>query len=75
MVVLTHHQLREADSPRNIFPTLETVNNLGNLYYDQGKLVEAEEMYRWALTTFEKALELNHTSTLVAVNNLAILYS
>jgi hypothetical protein len=25
--------------------TLDTVNNLGNLYADQGKLVEAEQMY------------------------------
>ena len=25
--------------------TLDTVNTLGNLYADQGKMVEAEEMY------------------------------
>jgi len=25
--------------------TLDTVNNLGNLYADQGKIVDAEEMY------------------------------
>ena len=29
--------------------TLETVNNLGNLYADQGKLREAEDMYARAL--------------------------
>ena len=25
--------------------TLDTVNNLGNLYADQGKIIEAEEIY------------------------------
>jgi Tfp pilus assembly protein PilF len=29
--------------------TLDTVNNLGNLYRDQGKLAEAEQMYVRAL--------------------------
>jgi tetratricopeptide (TPR) repeat protein len=29
--------------------TLDTVNNLGNLYRDQGKLDEAEKMYQRAL--------------------------
>jgi Tfp pilus assembly protein PilF len=29
--------------------TLNTVNNLGNLYADQGKLGEAERMYERAL--------------------------
>jgi TolA-binding protein len=31
------------------------VGNLGNLYYSQGKLAEAEEMYLRALRGFEKA--------------------
>ena len=29
--------------------TLDTVNNLGILYRDQGKLAEAEQMYQRAL--------------------------
>ncbi|SLM37432.1 nb-arc and tpr domain protein [Lasallia pustulata] len=29
--------------------TLDTVNNLGNLYANQGKMAEAEAMYRRAL--------------------------
>jgi Tfp pilus assembly protein PilF len=29
--------------------TLDTVNNLGALYYGQGKMAEAEEMYMRAL--------------------------
>jgi tetratricopeptide (TPR) repeat protein len=34
--------------------TLQTVNNLGNLYADQGKMAEAEEMYVRALRGYEK---------------------
>jgi tetratricopeptide (TPR) repeat protein len=36
--------------------TLDTVNNLGNLYADLGRLDEAEEMYQRALSGFEKRL-------------------
>ncbi|PVH70491.1 hypothetical protein DL98DRAFT_564159 [Cadophora sp. DSE1049] len=45
--------------------TLDTVHNLGNIYADQGKLVEAEQMYQRALQGKEKAW----------VNNLANLYA
>ncbi|CAG8024249.1 unnamed protein product [Penicillium nalgiovense] len=54
--------------------TLVTVNNLGNLFSDQGKLKEAEEMYQRALVGQEEALGPNHTSTLDTVNNLGVLY-
>ena len=53
--------------------TLDTVNNLGNLYKNQGKLVEAEEMYRRALAGKEKAWGPDHTSTLRTINNLRLL--
>jgi tetratricopeptide (TPR) repeat protein len=36
--------------------TLNTVNNLGNLYLDQDWLTEAEAMYKQALAGREKAL-------------------
>jgi Tfp pilus assembly protein PilF len=54
--------------------TLDTVNNLGILYRDRGKLAEAEQMYKRALAGKEKALGPDHTSTLKTVNNLGILY-
>jgi len=54
--------------------TLGTVNNLGVLYENQGKLKEAEVMYRRALKGYEKAWGPEHTSTLGTVNNLANLY-
>ena len=50
--------------------TLETVNNLGNLYRAQGKLVDAEQMCLRALTGFQKSLGSQHPSTIIAINNL-----
>jgi tetratricopeptide (TPR) repeat protein len=54
--------------------TLETVNNLGVLYKNQGKVVEAEAMYLRTLQGYEKALGAEHTSTLGVVSNLGLLY-
>ena len=48
---------------------------LGLLYADQGKLVEAEQMYQRALQGYEKAWAPDHTSTLDTVNNLGLLYA
>jgi tetratricopeptide (TPR) repeat protein len=53
---------------------LQTANNLGVLYFNQGRIAEAEAMYRQALAGYEKALGPEHTSTLRTVNNLDVLY-
>ena len=55
--------------------TLTTVNNLGLLYADQGRLGEAEKMYERALRGKEEALGVGHSSTLDTVNNLGLLYA
>jgi hypothetical protein len=49
---------------REHISTLKTVNNLGVLYDNQGKLAEAEEMYVRVLTGFEQSVEPDHTLTL-----------
>lgn len=54
--------------------TLDIVNNMGNLYVNQGTLDQAETMYKRALAGKEKTLGLEHTSTLDIVNNLGNLY-
>ncbi|KAK3170881.1 hypothetical protein OEA41_002965 [Lepraria neglecta] len=51
----------------------DAFHNLGLLYRHQGKLAEAEKMYRRALDGYEKAWGPEHTST-DTVNNLGILY-
>ena len=53
--------------------TLNTVNNLGVLYNDQGKNSEAEKMYQRALDGHEKAWGPDHPSTLSIIKNLRLL--
>jgi len=54
--------------------TLDTVNNLGLLYWKQGKMKEAEEMLLRALRGKEEAWGAKHTSTLDTVYGLGNLY-
>jgi tetratricopeptide (TPR) repeat protein len=58
--------------------TLRTVNNLGNLYQDLGRMDEAEAMYRRALQVYEKAIKPENLSThvpaLTTMWSLAFLY-
>jgi len=49
-------------------------HNFGQLYADQDKLTEAEEMLHRALRGYEKALGAEHTSTLTTINDLGKLY-
>ncbi|KAL2782503.1 hypothetical protein BJX66DRAFT_331145 [Aspergillus keveii] len=63
------------DWPVDTIDMWDALNGIGNLYSDQGKLQEAEEMYQQALAGYEKALGPDHTSTLQTVNNLGVLYS
>ena len=54
--------------------TLDTVNNLGNLYSIQGKWGEAKDLYVRALAGYEKALGSDSTSALNTLYNLGSLY-
>ena len=51
-----------------------SLHSLGSLYFDQGKLADAEAMYRRALAGYEKALGPDHASTLDTVHALGNLY-
>ena len=46
---------------RNHTSTLGKVSNLGNLYTNQGELMEAEDMYERELRGYEKAWGPEHT--------------
>lgn len=51
--------------------TLNTVNNLGNLYRNLGRLEDAEQMYQRALAGYAKAIHPNNLLTCVpALNNM-----
>jgi tetratricopeptide (TPR) repeat protein len=54
--------------------TLDTVNNLGSLYYTQGKLPQAKQFYLRALAGYEQALQLETIPALNTVRNLGLLY-
>ena len=50
-----------------------SINNLGSLLEAQGKLDEAEPLYREALAGRRAALGDTHPSTLGSINNLGLL--
>jgi tetratricopeptide (TPR) repeat protein len=50
--------------------TLNTVNNLGLLYADQGRPTEAESMYQRALSGFRVALGLSHWKTQLVIRDV-----
>nr|VFJ50282.1 MAG: Tetratricopeptide repeat-containing protein [Candidatus Kentron sp. DK] len=54
--------------------TLDSRNNLADLYRVQGHYREAEPLYRRTLETQEKLLGPEHPQTLISRNNLAALY-
>ena len=53
--------------------TLRSINNLGSLLQDQGKLDEAGALLREALEAMRATLGDRHPNTLVSINNLGTL--
>jgi tetratricopeptide (TPR) repeat protein len=64
----------DVDEDQERKTVLHAVHMLGILYKAQGRLGEAEQMYKRALRGREEALGLGHSSTLDTVNNLGNLY-
>ena len=50
------------------------LNNLAELYREQGKYEEAEPLYRRAIAIGEKVLGPEHPRLAIWLNNLALLY-
>jgi len=73
---LLQQSIQEAFNDKADIPSVSAAcHRLGDLYSDQGKMTEAEDMYLRALTGSKKAWGPAHTSTLDTVNNLGVLYS
>jgi tetratricopeptide (TPR) repeat protein len=51
-----------------------SLNNLANLYDQQGRYADAELLYKRALVSREKALGPDHPDVTTSLNNLASLY-
>ncbi|RYN57985.1 hypothetical protein AA0117_g13187 [Alternaria alternata] len=64
----------DVDEDQERKTVLDAVHLLGDLFADQGRLGEAEKMYKRALRGTEEALGVGHSSTLETVNNLGNLY-
>lgn len=54
--------------------TLEAVEEIGHLFRNQGKLVEAQKIYTHALQEYEETLGPKHKSTLRVAYNLSRVY-
>ena len=50
------------------------LNNLAELYHDQGRYADAEPLYKRSLAIREKALGPDHPDVATSLNNLALLY-
>ena len=73
---MLQRHLQEVFKDREYLPSLSgACHQLGLLYWNQGKMKEAEDMYLRALTGKEKAWGPEHTLTLNTVHNLGLLYS
>src|SRR5439155_14372271 len=67
--------LKEAEHFPDEDPRLSlSLNNLGFLYYDQGRYGEAEPLYLRALDLRERFLGPEHPDVAATLNNLAELY-
>ena len=66
-------QIRRAELGDEHLDTLISINNLGFQFAKQGKLPEAEALYREALEGSRRALGGEHPETLASVNNLGTL--
>ena len=54
--------------------TLDSINDVANLYRRQGRYEEAEPLYDKALDVRRRVLGPEHPDTLISMNNLGILY-
>jgi tetratricopeptide (TPR) repeat protein len=54
--------------------TLGAMNDLANVYYDNGNLKEAEKLHKEVLAAHKEILGENHPDTLKSMNNLATVY-
>ena len=52
-----------------------SLNNLAELYRDQGQYAQAEPLYKRSLAIREKALGPDHPDVATSLNNLAVLYN
>ncbi|KAM0799509.1 hypothetical protein BDR22DRAFT_963873 [Usnea florida] len=53
---------------------LNDINTLGHIYFQQGRLAEAEAIFQQALSGYRRVLGLEHEATLRTLRNLMVCY-
>ena len=78
-LILAQEYLEKAIVLQTKFQKLEalatSLNNLANLYYNQGKYSEAEPLYLDALEMRRRLFTGDHPNVATSLNNLALLYN
>lgn len=69
---MVYYSLR--DGSRRAESSSPSLNNLAELYRNQGKYADAEPLYRQSLAIWEKVLGPDHPDVATSLNNLALLY-
>ena len=69
-----HWRFRKRRSVPIIPMSRTSLNNLAELYHDQGRYADAEPLYQRSLAISEKALGPDHPDVATSLNNLAGLY-
>jgi tetratricopeptide (TPR) repeat protein len=75
LLELRKNILRENNLSEEHPDIANTLNNLAEIYFAQGKYIEAEKYYSSALSMRIKSLGENHPDVALSLNNLATLYT
>lgn len=67
--------ISEKINGKNHINTLSSLNNLANIYYDQGKYEEAVRLHEQVLAIRHRVLGEEHPDTATSLNNLANAYN
>jgi len=72
--VLMREALQEAEKLQDELLVAVSLDNLGEVYFEQSKLKEAEPLYQRALAIRERKLDPGHSDIVASLNNLSALY-
>ncbi|KAJ1533165.1 Kinesin light chain 3 [Nowakowskiella sp. JEL0078] len=74
MLVTLNKQINVTESEKETIEHADWLRALGRMHFEQGEFKIAEPYYINCLERFTKILGPDHNSTLIAINNLALLY-
>ncbi|HEY9719086.1 MAG TPA: tetratricopeptide repeat protein, partial [Trichormus sp.] len=69
-----HAALMEAETGQDEMQVALSLDNLAEVYFEQGKYDKAEPLYQRSLRIRERVLEPEHEDIVASLNNLSALY-